>query len=114
MPRTLMLLIALLLIPQAKAELLNDPTRPPLSAPAKAVKPRATLAPAPKLQLNAITYSRQGSGHSAIINGQRVGIGDRIGGATVDDIRQAAVLLTRGKQRITLEFAGGVQKRQRD
>lgn len=80
---------------QAQAQALDDPTRPPaaLWAPASAVP----VGPArPQLQ-SVLISNKPGGRRVAVIDGQVVRVGSKVGDAVVTDIRDTAVLLRRGK-----------------
>lgn len=81
--------------PGAQAQALDDPTRPPaaLWAPASAVP----VGPArPQLQ-SVLISNKPGGRRVAVIDGQVVRVGSKVGDAVVTDIRDTAVLLRRGK-----------------
>lgn len=85
--------------PGAQAQALADPTRPPaaLWAPADAA-PALPSRP----QLQSVLISRQPGGRRvAVIDGQVVRVGSKVGGAVVTEIRDTAVLLRRGKSQET-------------
>jgi MSHA biogenesis protein MshK len=90
----------------ASAQPLLDPTRPPAARP---LEPRAS-GPAPATRLQSILVS---SGRSiAVIDGRPVGVGERIGDATVVSIEPQEVTLQRGAARETLKLLPpGVDKR---
>ncbi|MDN2709661.1 MSHA biogenesis protein MshK [Janthinobacterium sp. SUN118] len=86
----------------AQAQALDDPTRPPaaLWAPAGA----AAVAPArPQLQ-SVLISSKPGGRRVAVIDGQVVRVGSKVGDAVVTDIRDTAVLLRRGKSLETFKL----------
>ena len=89
-------LLALSLAPSvAQAQALDDPTRPPaaLWAPAAA----APVGPArPQLQ-SVLISNKPGGRRVAVIDGQVVRVGSKVGDAVVTEIRDTAVLLRRGK-----------------
>lgn len=81
--------------PGAQAQALDDPTRPPaaLWAPASAVP----VGPArPQLQ-SVLISNKPGGRRVAVIDGQVVRVGSKVGDAVVTEIRDTAVLLRRGK-----------------
>lgn len=83
----------------AAAQALPDPTRPPaaLWAPADA----APAAPSrPQLQ-SVLISNKPGGRRVAVIDGQVVRVGSKVGGAVVTEIRDTAVLLRRGKSQET-------------
>ncbi|MGK5078916.1 MSHA biogenesis protein MshK [Janthinobacterium sp. HLX7-2] len=85
-------------VPQTQA----DPTRPPaaLWAPANAV-PAAAAQP----QLQSVLISTQPGGRRvAVIDGQVVKVGSKVGDAVVMEIRDTAVLLGRGKAQRTFKL----------
>lgn len=80
-------LLAPWVVAQEKTEAMSDPTRPlGYQAAAKRVE---------SWQLNSIFLSNQRK--RAIINGQLVGVGDRVSGATVVRIESGHVLLNTSK-----------------
>ncbi len=88
MPRLVVVLLALTLSNVAIAQEMRDPTRP--------YKPAAVRkAIQPSFVVNAIFVSSRRQ--VAVVNGQRVTVGDRIDGAVVTDIE---------KHQITLEMDG--------
>lgn len=96
------LLVLSLTCAGAQAQALDDPTRPPaaLWAPAGA----ATVAPArPRLQ-SVLISSQPGGRRVAVIDGQLVRVGSKVGDAVVTDIRDTAVLLRRGKSLETFKL----------
>lgn len=89
----------------ASAQALGDPTQPPamLTAPAGAVVADSSE-PAP-LQLQSILVSREAGGRRvAVINGEVVRAGARIGDAVVDSVGEHTVVLRRGKHKETLRL----------
>lgn len=79
---------------------LQDPTRPPsfaASEPAAASQPSA-----PRLQLNSILIARDR--RVAVINGEPVRVGSRIGGAHVLSIEPSRVVLRRGDRLLALSL----------
>lgn len=92
-PHLLAGLICALSIASATAEIM-DPTRP-AGAPAA-----ASTAPTRGLQSTLVSPERK----LAVIDGKRVGIGDKIGGASVVEIGPYHVVLKRGMERSTLKL----------
>ena len=91
--------------PGAQAQALDDPTRPPaaLWAPASA----APVAPAqPRLQ-SVLISTQPGGRRLAVIDGQTVKVGSKVGDAVVTEIRDTAVLLRRGKTLETFKLYPG-------
>jgi hypothetical protein len=89
----------------ACAQALGDPTQPPavLSAPAGAVAADPSE-PAP-LQLQSILVSREAGGRRiAVINGEVVRTGAKIGDAVVDSVGENTVVLRRGKHKEILRL----------
>lgn len=87
------------------AQTLGDPTQPPavLSTPA-GVAAADPAEPAP-LQLQSILVSREAGGRRvAVINGEVVRAGARIGDAVVDSVDESSVVLRRGKLKETLRL----------
>lgn len=92
----------------ARAQALGDPTQPPaaLTAPAGAAGVAAAdpSEPAP-LQLQSILVSREADGRRvAVINGEVVRAGAKIGDAVVDSVGENTVVLRRGKHKETLRL----------
>lgn len=86
---------------------LRDPTRPPVSL--GAVNSNATAATAaPVLQSVLISPGRK----VAVINGETVQVGDRLGDARVTKITEGEVVLVRDGQSQTLKLFPGIEKRQ--
>lgn len=88
--------------PCAQAQALDDPTRPPaaLWAPASAAP---VVAARPQLQ-SVLISTQPGGRRLAVIDGQVVKIGSKVGDAVVTDIRDTAVLLRRGKSLETFKL----------
>lgn len=108
MPLAIFALVALPLL--AAAQGLDDPTRPPPGFQAGAVKPAAgAVAPAQDLVLQSVIISD--AGRSAIISGQLVAVGARIGNARLVRVAESEVVLLTGGARRTLKLFPGVQKR---
>ncbi len=82
---------------------LHDPTRPPAALreaqPATRGAQPAKKASRP-MQVSQIQLSPRG--HTAVINGKRLGVGGRIGNARVVRIEPGRVLMRRGGRRIEL------------
>jgi MSHA biogenesis protein MshK len=95
--------LALLAATAAAAQGLSDPTRPP--APAERVE-RAE-APLSRLQSVLISPGRK----LAVIDGQTVALGGRIGDATVIAIAPTQVILQAGATYQTLKLHPGIEKK---
>ncbi len=79
----------------AADETLRDPTRP--------YKPHAHgIAGSPRYTVNTIIVSSERK--VAIVNGQRVGVGGTVDGATVIAIEEKALVLERNGKRITVKL----------
>ncbi|TBV00126.1 Type II secretory pathway component [Stutzerimonas kirkiae] len=78
--------------------LARDPTQPPVE-----LTPKGAQAPPASLQLQAILRSPQVS--RAVINGQPLKVGERLGDARVLAIHSHSVLIEREGQRETLRLA---------
>jgi hypothetical protein len=87
-------LLALSAAAHTRADDLRDPMRPP-TAPATAMS--RTSAPS-SLQLQAVIGS--GPSRVAIVNGKVVHIGDKVDGATIEDISANTVRYTRGGKQL--------------
>ena len=97
------LLLALgLAWPGAQAQALDDPTRPPaaLWAPASTVP---VVAARPQLQ-SVLISTRPGGRRLAVIDGQMVRVGSKVGDAVVTEIHDTAVVLRRGKSLETFKL----------
>lgn len=88
--------------PGAQAQALDDPTRPPaaLWAPASAAP---VVAARPQLQ-SVLISTQPGGRRLAVIDGQTVKVGSRVGDAVVTGIHDTAVLLRRGKSLETFKL----------
>lgn len=86
----------------AGAQALDDPTRPPASLLAPGVvKPAAPGRP----QLQSILVASQPGGRRlAVIDGQIVRVGSKVGDAVVLEIRDTVVVLLRGKRQETFRL----------
>lgn len=92
--------------PQHETGGLDDPTRPPavLAAPGGAGIDGVSAEPAGP-QLQSILVSREPGGRRvAVINGEMVGQGMKVGGATVVRVGETEVVLRRGKSLETLKL----------
>lgn len=98
-------LVAAMLLASAAAvaENLVDPTRPPAAIGGVANVPAAELV----LQSVLVSPGRV----SAIINGQTVKLGDKLGEAKVVKIGESEVVLRDGKGEQTLKLFPGLEKR---
>jgi MSHA biogenesis protein MshK len=83
---------------------LSDPTRPPEGG-AEVVEPAPDTGSG-RLQSILVSESRR----LAVIDGQRVGVGDRIGTARVLRIERDSVLLEDAEGTWMLSFGGGLEK----
>ena len=88
--------------PGAQAQALDDPTRPPaaLWAPASAAP---VVAARPQLQ-SVLISTRPGGRRLAVIDGQVVRVGSKVGNAVVMEIHDTSVLLRRGKSLETFKL----------
>lgn len=88
--------------PGAQAQALDDPTRPPaaLWAPASAAP---VVAARPQLQ-SVLIATQPGGRRLAVIDGQIVKVGSKVGDAVVTEIHDTAVLLRRGKSLETFKL----------
>ena len=82
------------------ADLLRDPTRPYTAR-------ELTAATAPHFVVNAIIISSER--RVAIVNGRRVGIGDKVGNATVIAIEKERMILELYGKRISAELHDGAK-----
>lgn len=86
------------------AQAIVDPTRPPHAIASSEAAPGAA---ANQLQSILISPGRR----VAVINGETVALGGRIGDATVVKIGPTAVTLKRGDELEVLDMFGGVEKK---
>ncbi|MDP2785488.1 MAG: hypothetical protein Q8O38_12980 [Sulfurimicrobium sp.] len=91
----------------AAAEMLPDPTRPPLAAGVAATGANATPDAGPVLQSVKIAPGRR----SAVISGQLLAQGERFGAAKLVSISESEVVLLGAEGRQTLKLFPGVEKR---
>ena len=96
----LALLWGLGLVPSARAEL-GDPTRPPDVSTVAVESPESGDAPF-RVSTILIAPGRK----VAIVNGSRVEVGDKVGGATVSEINAQAVLLEMTGEEFELRISG--------
>jgi len=87
----------------------DDPMRPPATKAMSSTAPSGTRQRREALQLNAVRITDQQ--RSAIINGQRVAEGERVGTARVVSIESASVTLERTGSRFTLNLLPSTFKR---
>lgn len=109
MPRLtpLWLLAGVLLAPGGMAQSMVDPTRPADAPLAGLDSPASAVRTAPQLQSVLVASSGR---RVAVINGQTVRVGDKVGDASVTGIADNSVQLRRGKALETLRLypkAGG-------
>ena len=91
----------------ATGQALGDPTQPPavLVAPGSAGPHAAEPAEPAALHLQSILVSREAGGRRiAVINGEVVRAGAKIGDAVVESVGESAVVLRRGKNREPLRL----------
>jgi MSHA biogenesis protein MshK len=87
---------------QARAQALQDPTRPPAAAMASSAAPAAASS-GPRLQ--SILVGREAGGrHLAVIDGETVRLGEQFHGARVTRIGDNEVELVRGSERQVLRL----------
>lgn len=103
MPRLmpLWLLAGVLVAPGGMAQSMVDPTRPPDAPPAGLDTPASAVRTAPRLQSVLVASSGR---RVAVINGQTVRVGDKVGEASVAGIGDNSVQLRRGKTLETLRL----------
>jgi len=101
--RLMLALAALVFSPAALAQGLSDPTRPPtpMSGADTAVE-----AGGPQLQSVLISPNRR----LAVINGQTVAVGGRVGDATLTQVSETGVVLKRGDLLESVPLLPGVAK----
>jgi len=88
----------------AQAQVLIDPTRPPMAI----AKPGAVEEAPPATQLQSILISSRR--RVAVINGNTVALGDRIGDARVVKITETEVVLKTGEETEVLKMYPGMEK----
>ena len=93
----------------AQAQVLADPTRPPAVAVNPAVEAGVPGAAAPPAGLQSI-IRREGAKPAALINGEYVTLGGRVGDATVVKIGDDSVTLKGPTGLETLKLMPGVEK----
>ena len=97
--------IIALLAPPALAQPLADPTRPPdFTAPGTATAPSG-----PRLHSVLISPGRR----LAVVDGETVAVGGKVGDATVVQISETEVVLKRGDETERLTMFSGIEKRPR-
>ena len=86
-----------------QAQPIPDPTRPPAAAiaPAAGASALSPVADAPQLQ-SVLVSTRQGGRRVAVINGETLRVGEKLGDAVLISIGETSVVLRRGKQLQTL------------
>jgi MSHA biogenesis protein MshK len=97
-----------LLCAAAQAQTLADPTRPPTALRVGAGAARGS-GEREALILQSVIISD--TSRSAIISGEHVKLGGKIGGARLVKVSEAAVVLLTGDSRRTLKLFPGVSKR---
>jgi MSHA biogenesis protein MshK len=100
----LMLAAGWLAMPEARAQALADPTRPPTAS----AEQEGEAAPAGK-QLQSVLFS--GGRKVAVIDGTMVPLGGTYGDARVVRITETEVMLKQGEETETLKLYPGVEKR---
>lgn len=112
MVKTLIALLVLSCSVQALAQLARDPTQPPAaySADSELSAPDAGEAEVQRPVLHSI-IRRHGAKPLAVINGETLGIGGRIGDWVVVRIGESEVVLKGSAERQTLTLSPDVEKR---
>lgn len=100
-PAVLFALLTALLLPQAQAQVLVDPTRPP-DAPLPG-NDAGLIAIRAVPQLQSVLVASSGR-RVAVIDGRTVRVGDKVGEASVDGIGETTVTLRRGKTLETIRL----------
>src|SRR5450830_479190 len=91
-------------VPLACAQAIDDPTRPPAALWAPAASDAAPPKPArPQLQ-SVLISNKPGGRRLAVIDGQIVRQGSKVGSAVVVEIQDTAVVLRRGKSLETFKL----------
>lgn len=104
-------LAMLAMVAAAQAESLSDPTRPPAAIEGPVVPAAGTGQAVPEAGLQS-TILRQGSRPAAMINGEYVELGGRVGEARVVRILEDAVILKTNEGMETLKLMPGVERTQ--
>lgn len=91
----------------ALAQALGDPMQPPAAASSSGARGEAQGETASRLQSVLISPRRR----VAVIDGRAVGLGERVGDATVVAIAESEVTLARGAERQTLKLHPGIEKK---
>ena len=97
------LMIAAVFPATAPAQVLSDPMRPP----AFGASSGSEQASGPRLQSTLLSHGRR----LAIIDGQTVALGGKVGDATLVDIAPTQVLLRRGAETETLPLLPAAEKK---
>jgi hypothetical protein len=96
--------LACLLAGPAQAQSLADPTKPPAVMGVQGGEAGGSAEPAAP-QLQSILVSREPGGRRvAVINGEMVRVGMKVGDAVVERVGETEVVLRRGKSRETLKL----------
>ena len=103
-PTWLAAAIAAMPLAVAQAQVLVDPTRPPMSV----AKPGTAEEAPPATQLQSILISSRR--RVAVINGNTVALGDMIGEARVVKISETEVVLRTGEETEVLKMYPGIEK----
>ena len=93
--------------PERLAQALGDPMRPPAEASSPIARGEAQGGTSSRLQSVLISPGRR----VAVIDGRTVGIGERVGDATLIAIAESEVTLQRGAERQTLKLHPGIEKK---
>ena len=89
----------------ARAQALDDPTRPPAALQAPAGADSAAPAGPVRPLLQSVLLGRgQGGRRVAVIDGQTVRVGEKIHGAVLASVSDTGAVLARGKQREVLKL----------
>ena len=107
MTRSAFAALALSFAPLAFAQGMSDPTRPPSASAVDGRGEGAPEAATSQLQSVLISPGRK----LAVINGQTVALGGRIGDATLTKITETGVVLKRGDALQSLALLPGVDKK---
>jgi MSHA biogenesis protein MshK len=109
MTRAAVAALAFSFAPLALAQGMSDPTRPPSAAAADGRGEAAGETATSQFQSILISPGRK----LAVINGQTVALGGRIGDATLAKITETGVVLKRGDALESLALLPGVDKKRR-
>ena len=95
--------------PETLAQALGDPMRPPAEASSSSSGARGEAQGGTSSRLQSVLISP--GRRVAVIDGRTVGIGERVGDATLIGIAESEVTLQRGAERQSLKLHPGIEKK---